>query len=68
MSRAFASAPLAVTQPVVFLQLVWAMLLGSAVFGEAVDPYVLLGGAVIIGAISWLTWREARVPLGVAPD
>jgi drug/metabolite transporter (DMT)-like permease len=67
MSRAFAAAPLAVTQPVVFLQLVWASLLGVLVFDEGVDPFVILGGAVIIGAISWLTWREAR-SLPVAPD
>jgi len=60
MARAFAAAPLTVTQPVTFLQLVWATLLGWAVFGEAVDPYVLLGGGMIIGAISYMTWREAR--------
>jgi drug/metabolite transporter (DMT)-like permease len=67
MSRAFAAAPLAVTQPVVFLQLVWASALGVLAFNEAVDPFVLLGGAIIIGAVSWLTWREARA-LPVAPD
>lgn len=61
MTRAFAAAPLAVTQPVTFLQLVWATLLGVVAFGEPVDPYVLLGGAVIIGAISYITWREAVV-------
>ncbi|MGB8815260.1 MAG: DMT family transporter [Paracoccaceae bacterium] len=61
MTRAFAVAPLAVTQPVTFLQLVWATLLGRLVFGEAVDAYVLIGGAVIIGAISYITWREAMV-------
>jgi drug/metabolite transporter (DMT)-like permease len=60
MTRAFAAAPLAVTQPVTFLQLVWATLLGVLVFDESVDPYVILGGAIIIGAVSWLTWREAR--------
>ncbi len=59
MTRAFRAAPLAVTQPVTFLQLVWATLLGAVVFGEGVDPMVLLGGAVIIGAISYITWREA---------
>lgn len=59
MTRAFASAPLAVTQPVTFLQLVWATLLGALVFSEGVDPFVLLGGAVIIGAISFITWRES---------
>lgn len=59
MMRAFAAAPLAVTQPVTFLQLIWATLLGALVFGEPVDAFVLLGGAVIIGAISYITWREA---------
>ena len=61
MTRAFRVAPLAVTQPVTFLQLVWATLLGALVFGEGVDVYVLLGGAVIICAISYITWREAMV-------
>jgi drug/metabolite transporter (DMT)-like permease len=61
MTRAFRSAPLSVTQPVTFLQLVWATTLGAVVFGEAVDPFVILGGAVIIGAISYITWREAVV-------
>lgn len=58
MTRAFGAAPLAVTQPVVFLQLVWATILGAGVFGEAVDGFVLAGGAMIIGAISWLAWRD----------
>ncbi|MFN3936583.1 MAG: DMT family transporter [Gemmobacter sp.] len=61
MTRAFTLAPIAVTQPVTFLQLVWATLLGAVVFGEAVDPFVLLGGAVIIAAISYITWREAAI-------
>ncbi len=61
MARAFAAAPLTVTQPVTFLQLVWATLLGWAVFGEAVDPYVLAGGGIIIAAISYMTWREAQI-------
>lgn len=59
MTRAFSAAPLTVTQPVTFLQLVWATLLGALAFGEAVDPFVILGGAMIIGAISYITWREA---------
>lgn len=60
MARAFAAAPLTVTQPVTFLQLVWATLLGWIAFGEAVDPFVLLGGAMIIAAITYMTWREAK--------
>lgn len=59
MTRAFRAAPFSVTQPVTFLQLVWASLVGAFVFGEPVDAFVLLGGAIIIGAISWVTWRDA---------
>ena len=59
MMRAFAVAPLTVTQPVTFLQLVWATLLGVFVFGEPADPMVLAGGALIIAAITGLTWSEA---------
>lgn len=61
MARAFAAAPAGQTQPVVFLQLVWATSLGWFAFGERVDPYVVLGGAIIIGAISYMSWREARI-------
>lgn len=71
MTRAFASAPLAVTQPVTFLQLVWATLLGTLVFGEPVDPFVILGGGVIIGAVSYIAWRESlanRQVLTPAPE
>lgn len=62
MTRAFRVAPLAVTQPVTFLQLVWATLAGMAFFDEPFDPLVLVGGAMIIGAISWVTWVEALQP------
>ncbi len=59
MTLAFQAAPLAVTQPMTFLQLVWAVLLGALVFGEGVDPYVVLGGMVIVASVSFITWREA---------
>jgi len=68
MTLAFQAAPLAVTQPVTFLQLVWATALGALVFGEAVDGWVMLGGAMIIAAISFITWREAVLKRrGVTP-
>ncbi|SHK06066.1 Threonine/homoserine efflux transporter RhtA [Shimia gijangensis] len=59
MTLAFAAAPITVTQPVTFLQLVWAVLIGWLIFDEGVDPWVILGGFVIISAISFITWREA---------
>jgi drug/metabolite transporter (DMT)-like permease len=60
MTRAFRAAPLAVTQPVTFLQIIWATILGALVFGEPVDGFVILGGALIVGAVSLNTWAEAR--------
>jgi len=59
MTMAFKAAPLTVTQPVTFLQLIWATLLGAVAFGEPADIYVIIGGAMIIAAISYITLREA---------
>ncbi len=61
MTHAFRAAPMAVIQPVTFLQLVWATLLGWLVFGEKVDGWVVLGGALTMGSVSYITWREARL-------
>ncbi|WP_308915281.1 DMT family transporter [Jannaschia sp. LMIT008] len=59
MARAFRVAPVMVTQPVTFLQLVWAVLLGWAIFAEPPDVWVVLGGAIILSAVSFIAWREA---------
>ncbi|MFQ1700115.1 DMT family transporter [Loktanella agnita] len=67
MTLAFAAAPLTVTQPVTFLQLVWAVLLGALAFGEAVDGWVVFGGAIIMASISFITWREAVARRSVTP-
>lgn len=59
MTMAFAAAPVTVTQPVTFLQLVWAVALGALVFAEPVDIWVILGGALILASVTFITWREA---------
>ncbi len=61
MTLAFASAPVTVTQPVTFLQLVWSVLLGALFFGEPADPWVILGGGIIMASVIFITWREARL-------
>ncbi|MBM7066902.1 DMT family transporter [Actibacterium sp. 188UL27-1] len=61
MTLAFQAAPVAVSQPVTFLQLVWATLLGMLFFNEPPDAWVVSGGVLILGAVSFITWREARV-------
>lgn len=64
MTLAFANAPLTVTQPVTFVQLIWAVSLGYFAFGEAVDIWVILGGFVILCSITFITWREAVLKRG----
>ena len=61
MTLAFAAAPVTVTQPVTFLQLVWATLLGAVAFAEPVDIWVVLGGFVILSSVTFITWREAML-------
>ncbi len=58
MTMAFAVAPVTVTQPITFLQLVWAVLLGAVFFAEPVDIWVILGGSLILSAVTFITWRE----------
>ncbi|MGI9482813.1 MAG: DMT family transporter [Hyphomicrobiales bacterium] len=60
LTRAFAAAPITVTQPVSFLQLVWASLIGIALFNEMLDPFVILGGGVIVAAATYISHRETR--------
>jgi drug/metabolite transporter (DMT)-like permease len=56
-----------VTQPVTFLQLVWAVLLGAALFHEPIDGWVMFGGAVIMASVSFITWREAVARRKITP-
>ena len=59
LTRSFAAAPLTVTQPFSFLQLVWAVLFGYLLFDETPDVWVLVGGGVIIAAVTYLLHRDA---------
>lgn len=59
MTLAFRAAPLTVTQPLTFLQLIWAAILGAVQFGEQIDGWVVLGGLITMGSVSFITWREA---------
>lgn len=61
MTLAFAAAPVTVTQPVTYLQLIWATLLGLWAFGEPVDGWVLLGGMIIMTSVTFITIRETML-------
>ncbi len=61
MTLALRAAPVAVTQPVAFLQLVWATAIGVIIFVEPVDGWVLLGGVLICASVSFIALREAAL-------
>jgi len=59
-TSAYQAAPITATQPVWFMQLVWGALLGWFAFGEAVDPFVVIGAGIIISAVTYISHREAK--------
>ncbi len=60
LTRAFQAAELAVTQPVSFLQLIWATLLGFYVFGEQPDVWTWFGGGIVVASATYIAYRQAR--------
>jgi len=59
-TRAFHVADISATQSVKFLDLVWAALLGFAVFGTVPAGWTVAGGMVILVSTLWLARRESR--------
>lgn len=72
LTKAYQCAPITVTQPVTFLQIVWATILGAVAFGEAVDAWIVVGAAVIVISAWYIARREmivkrrATIPAGGA--
>ena len=56
--KSYEVAEASAVQPFAYLQLVFASILGLAVFGETVRPNVALGAAIIVGAGLFTLWRE----------
>jgi drug/metabolite transporter (DMT)-like permease len=61
MTRAFRVSDISAVQSVRFLELVWAALLGLAVFGDVPGAWTVAGGLVILTSTLWLARREAKV-------
>ena len=58
MTMALSLAPLSVTQPVIFFQLIWSTVSGLLLFGESLDISILIGGSFIVVAIVQLSSNE----------
>jgi len=60
LTEAFRIAEMSATQPVKFLDLIWASILGWLVFAEIPAVTTLAGAAIIVAATTWLAQHEAR--------
>lgn len=58
MTQAIKAAPMVVTQPILFLQLVWASMVGLFLFDEQFDLYVIMGGTIIMICVCYVSYRE----------
>ena len=56
LTTALSLAPAATVMPIDFVRLPLIAVVGALVYGEALDPLVLVGGAVIVGA-NWMNLR-----------
>jgi len=61
MTKAIKAAPMVVTQPILFLQLVWASMVGLFIFDEGFDLYVILGGTIIMLCVCYVSYREHKL-------
>src|SRR5258708_14588085 len=66
--RAIHLAPTSAVVPFQYIQLVWAMLLGFAIWGDLPTLGLLLGSAVGICSGLFLFWPETRRMPVVEPD
>lgn len=60
LTRSYAVADISATQSVKFLDLVWAALLGWAIFGDVPSRSTLVGGLVIFASTLWIAHRQSR--------
>jgi drug/metabolite transporter (DMT)-like permease len=60
VNRALKLAPAGVVVPYQYTTIIWAIVLGYAVFGDVPDLFMLAGAAVIIAAGLHIFWHEQR--------
>ena len=59
--RALHLGEASVIGPIEYMTLIYAAILGFALFGELPDGYTLLGAAIIVGSSGYMMMRESRV-------
>ena len=70
-TRSLSLAPPSAVVPFNYLSLVWAMILGFAVWGDVPTPGLLVGSAIVAASSLYILWRETvrrRRPALPAPQ
>ena len=62
LARAMQLADVSVILPIDFLRVPLAALVGYALYSEALDIWVISGGAIVFLSNYNLVWRESRAP------
>lgn len=57
--RAYDLLDAAAVQPLTYLQLVFAGLMGVTLFDERLTPNMVVGSAIVVGAGIFTIWRES---------
>lgn len=63
---AFRQAPASFVAPFQYTQLLWGVLYGYLVFGTVPDPWMVLGGGIVIGSGLFILYRETVLGRQVA--
>ena len=61
LTGALRVAPVALVMPMDYTSLLWALLLGSWLFGEVPTPWIWVGAPIIIASGLVIVWREHRL-------
>ena len=61
LTGALRLAPVALVMPMDYTSLLWALLLGSWIFGEVPTPWIWIGAPIIIASGLVIVWREHRL-------
>jgi drug/metabolite transporter (DMT)-like permease len=61
LTGALRLAPVALIMPMDYTSLLWALLLGSRLFGEDPTPWIWVGAPIIIASGLVIVWREHRL-------